>query len=182
MKANIFAAGVVLTLALSHSPLAAEPAYDMGILRAMVNDLDHHDPYMRLNGAVAACLAGEGDQYLTTSWFEDHGWKPRVDVDMGIVEMRKPGADNMFAWVAEDGGSYRVWSEEIGTAAVKILLKDLMLAARIRAEKSTGENGCSGLTLVAGNVGYAVEITSSGNDPVCDAADNSAVHVIRAEG
>lgn len=182
MKANIFAAGVVLALALFQSPLAAEPAYDMGVLRAMVNDLDHHDPYMRLNGAVAACLAGEGDQYLTTSWFEDHGWKPRVDADMGIVEMTKPGADKMFAWVAEDGSSCRVWSEEIGTAAVKILLKDLMLAARIRAEKTTGESGCSGLTLVAGNVGYAVEVTSSGNDPVCDAEDNSAVHFIRAEG
>lgn len=166
----------------SCGPLAAEPAYDMGILRAMVDDLDHKDPYMRLNGAVAACLAGEGDQYLTTSLFEDHGWKPRIDEDMGIVEMTRPGDDLLYAWVAEDGSSCRVWSEEIGTHAAGIILKDLADAARIRTEPATGDSGCAGMSLIAGNVGYVVEVTSAGNDPTCDDESTSGVHFTRADG
>lgn len=182
MSVSFIRASALAALLLSPTPLFAEPARDMGIIRHMVDDLDHESRFMRLNGALAACLAGEGDQYLASSWFEDHGWLPRVDSDMGIVEMTNTAHDDLYAWIAEDGSVCQVWAEDVGTQDAMDILKELAEAAGMPVSNATGEVGCQALTVVAGTVGYLVEVTSSGNDPVCVDVNTSRVNFTRAEG
>lgn len=182
MSVSFIRASALAALLLSSTPLLAEPARDMGIIRNMVDDLDHESRFMRLNGALAACLAGEGDQYLATSWFEDHGWLPNVEEDMGIVEMIHPGNSDLYAWVAEDGSACQIWAEDVGTQDAWDILNELVEAAGLPIESANGEIGCNAMTLVAGDVGYLVEVASSGNDPVCEDVNTSRVHFIRAGG
>lgn len=182
MRLSFIHRGVLAALALLPAPLHAQQARDMGIIRNMVGDLDHESRFMRLNGALAACLAGEGDQYLASSWFEEHGWLPRVDTDMGIVEMVHPANADLYAWLAEDGSACQVWAEDVGTQDAFDILNELAEAAGLPAEKAEGEVGCPALTLLAGNVGYLVEVTSSGNDPVCIDVNTSRINFTRAEG
>ncbi len=91
----------------------------------MVGDLADESRFKRLNGALAACLAGRGDRYLTVSRFEDHGWTPHVEEDMGIIEMRRPDVPELYVWVADDDGSCRVWSEDVGTQDAFDILNEL---------------------------------------------------------
>ncbi|MBN9332786.1 hypothetical protein [Devosia sp.] len=182
MQLSLIRCSAVAVLIVLPAPLQAAEARDMGIIRNMVDDLDHESRFMRLNGALAACLAGEGDQYLASGWFEDHGWLPRVDTDMGIVEMTNRSHADLYAWIAEDGSACQIWAEDVGTQDAFDILNELAEAAGLPVEEAEGEVGCPAITLVAGNVGYLAEVTSSGNDPVCIDVNTSRINFVRAEG
>ena len=182
MRCTSSIAAVAAILVLQAAPALAEPAGGNDVISKMVGDLADESRFKRLNGALAACLAGRGDRYLTVSRFEDHGWTPHVEEDMGIIEMRRPDVPELYVWVADDDGSCRVWSEDVGTQDAFDILNELAEAAGFVTEKAKGEIGCAAITIAAGDVGYLVEVTSPEDDPVCVDVNASAVHFIRADG
>lgn len=168
------------TFTTAHSQTEQET--DLSILEAMVHDLSQKEAVQILKGAIAACLAGQGDADFTANLFASNGWDRRDDADMGIYELTNPETDEFYALVADDGSACRVWSEEIGTTQAFDLLKTVAIEANLTANNATGEIGCEALSLIVETNSFVVEVTSSGNDPFCEHDSTSGVHFIRAEG
>lgn len=174
--------GIVFFASFTTAHSQNEQAADMTILRTIVQDLSSDEAQSQLKGAMAACLAGEGDAERTANLFQENGWNRRDDADMGIFELTNPKTDEFYALVADDGSACRIWSEEIGTAEAFDLLKSVAEAASLSTESTTGEIGCQALSLIVETSSFVTEVTSSGNDPFCEHDSTSGIHFIRAEG
>lgn len=129
----------------------------------------------RLAGAYAACLGGDGDTEDTVSFFTEAGWTRSDEPDMGIIQVLADDGTDLYAWVSMDGSFCAVWSESIGTQIAAALLDGVLSVGDVTAEPGMIEGACSAYS--TGDT--VIEVTSSGNDPVCYSDDSSGVRFDR---
>lgn len=173
--------GPIAGLLLTCTPLLAQPIASPA-LQEMVAELQADEPAARLGGAIAACLTHAGDPDMTASAFQDHGWLAEAEPEMGIIMVNRPEDEQIWVWLADDGSSCRIWSEEVGTDETTSLLHQLLDSAEIDSEDSLGEIDCPALMLPGVTSDLLIEVTSSGNDPTCNQNSASAVHITLGEG
>lgn len=123
----------------------------------------------RLAAAYAACLAGDGDTAATDALFTAAGWERVVEPEMGTVEFTSPDR-SLYAMIWDADGFCMVLDEATGTDAARAVLDRVIAAAGYASEPVAEPDFCPLLQLKRG---LRVELTSSGNDPVCDSADTS---------
>lgn len=162
-------AGLILLLGVM--PAAAQ---EWSTVEFMARKLDSDDHGAAYGAAVAACLAGRGDPERTASLFTKGGWAVVEEREMGLMEISSPDAD-LYALAADDGSFCAAYSETQGTVAAIGKLQIIGGAAGLSFDSLDTPDGCIGFDM--GN-GIRSEITSSGNDPVCDSETTSSVRFL----
>ena len=144
----------------------------------MARDLKKNDPVKAYRGAVAACLAGQGDTAKTADLFEKAGWTVTADAEMGLTEIGGP-VDGIYVLTANDGSFCAAYSEIQGTDTAIGNLQIVSGAGGFRLNSAASDMGCDAYTLAPG---ILAEITSSGNDPACTDGATSQVRFTFGQG
>ncbi|NPD14082.1 hypothetical protein HOY34_02575 [Xinfangfangia sp. D13-10-4-6] len=126
-----------------------------------------------LQAAYATCLELGNKADAATEAFRKAGWSVEGDAETGFYE--SAGPEDLFALTWADGGFCLIQSETIGSARAAELLAGVLAEAGLTAAPSAAEAGGECPTLALAQIGAMVEVTSSGNDPVCVSSDNSGV-------
>lgn len=155
-------------------PAAPALAQEWSTVEFMARDLKKDDPAAAYRGAVAACLAGQGDVEKTAKLFDKGGWTRSDETEMGLVEYASPN-DDLYVAQADDGSFCAAYAESLGTDVATGALQIVSGAGGLSLETTKGEFDCDAYTLATGVV---AEITSSGNDPVCSDAGTSSVRIL----
>lgn len=136
-------------------------------------------PEQGLAAAYAACLAGDGETEPTAEHFARMGWMRQDQPDMGTVEFWSDDP-NFWAMVWDgEGGFCMVSDETIGTETARNTLEGVSAAAGYGLTPTQPDSMCPLFELKPGLV---AELTSSGQDPVCDDPMNSAVRFTWSAG
>ena len=154
--------------ALAPLPLAA---LDMNVIEYMAKDLKRDGSAKKYNGAIASCLAGNGDPAKTAEYFAQGEWDVTPQPEMGIIEFSGPD-ENVYAMAADDGSFCMASAEDQGFISAMGKLQVMGLAAGLKFKEVPHPTGC--LTFEMEN-GLTGQITSSGNDPVCEDENTSSV-------
>lgn len=153
-------AATLACLACLTLPAAAQ---EWSTVEFMARGLKKDDPAQAYRGAVAACLAGQGDVDKTAALFEKGGWTRSDEAEMGTVEYVGANAD-IYVLQADDGSFCAAYSEVQGTDTGLGNLQIVGGAAGLSFDHALSDAGCDSYTLAPG---ILAEVTSSGNDPVC---------------
>ncbi len=153
--------------------LIASPAVaqEWSTVEFMARDLKKDDVTAAYRGAVAACLAGQGDVEKTAAYFTEAGWSRADEAEMGTVDYTGPD-QSLYVLQAADGSFCAAYSETQGTDAAIANAQIIGGAGGFAFDSAPSEMGCIAFQLAPGIV---AEITSSGNDPVCSDAATSSV-------
>lgn len=169
-----------MRLAAALCVLLAAPALaqDWSTVEFMARDLKKDDAIRAYRGAVAACLAGQGDVEKTAAFFVDAGWTRTDEAEMGTIDYAGPD-DSLYVLQAADGSFCAAYSETQGTDSAIGNLQIIGGGAGLTLESLDMPDGCIALALGGG---IQAEVTSSGNDPTCSSATSSSVRFIFAGG
>ncbi|MCU0801038.1 MAG: hypothetical protein MUD11_04560 [Rhodobacteraceae bacterium] len=146
-------------------------AQDWKMVEFLTSDLDDEKPGQAFGAAIAACMLGQGDAAKTAALFTDAGWTLTADAEMGLNQIASPHA-SLSVLAATDGSFCAVDSMETGTDVAASLLLQTVSFAGLGTSVAPGPGACTSLQVTPA---IAVEVTSSGQDPVCDDPTNSAV-------
>jgi hypothetical protein len=146
-------------------------AQDYGIVSFMTGDLDDRDPAKAYRSATAACLLGKGDPAATVARFTEAGWTVTEDADMGLTQIASADP-NTYVLMATDGSFCAAYSETLGTDSGIANVQIVGGAGGFSMASVDNPMGCIAFQLAPE---VQVEITSSGNDPVCTDAATSSV-------
>jgi hypothetical protein len=130
------------------------------------------DEVAMYQSAIAACVVGQGDAAATAEIFTSAGWTVAED-EPGLNLISGPNAD-IYVLAATDGSFCAAYAEIIGTTAAIGNLQIIGKAAGFSEKGALGEMGCFALQLTPSII---AEVTSSGNDPVCNDIDTSSVRI-----
>ena len=140
------------------------------MLEFQLRDLQDATNSKVLRGAVAACMLGNGDAEAAATLFTDAGWSRTDDAEMGMVSLT-PTQGDATVTLYENGRICDVTSEVWGGAtALGALQVSVMLAGFQLVSDQTSECARFALTDM-----ITVDLTSSGQDPVCISESNSNV-------
>ncbi len=155
--------------------LIAAPALaqEWSTVEFMARDLTKDDAAKAYRGAIAACLAGQGDAERTAALFEKGGWTREDQAEMGTIDYTGP-QEGLYVLAAADGSFCAAYSESLGTDAATGNVQIIGGAAGLAFDSADSALGCIAFRLAPG---ITAEITSSGNDPVCSDAGTSQVRV-----
>ena len=103
---------------------------------------------------------------------ESFGWEGDTDPEMGLGFLYPPADSQVFITVALDGSFCQVESATIGSESAANRLRGELDRFGDAPEYGKDDMGCTRLDL---GDGYAVTITSGGNDPTCASDENSAL-------
>lgn len=144
---------------------------------AFAQDPDERPEYQFLEG-ITACLMGEGDVEKTTAALAAFGWTAEAQAEMGLVEFVPAVGEATFAYMSDAVEFCQIESTVMGTRVAEGML-ELYLADGsdpvLTAEFGTTADGCAMYTL---SNGVVVEVTSGGNDPICQSETNSALRFL----
>jgi hypothetical protein len=161
------------TLALAAALASATPAMalDLFMAESSLRGLGDADPARAHGAAIAACLVGQGDAARTAALFTDAGWTLTSDTDMGLNQITSSHAA-LSVLAATDGSFCAVYAEDTGTEIATAQMMLLVASTGLGTSVAPGTSDCTSvqLTPVIG-----IEVTSSGNDPVCEDAATSQV-------
>jgi hypothetical protein len=162
-----------MRLAAALCVLLAAPALaqEWSTVEFMARDLKKDDATKAYRGAVAACLAGQGDVEKTAAFFTEAGWTRTDEAEMGTIDYTGPD-DSLYVLQAADGSFCAAYSESQGTDAAIANVQIVGGAGGFGFDSAASAMGCIAFRLAPA---IAVEITSSGNDPVCSDAATSQV-------
>ncbi|NGM47332.1 hypothetical protein G5B31_17480 [Rhodobacter sp. SGA-6-6] len=160
-----------LILALTALPVTAQDWSTVEFMTRKLDDPDHGAAY---RAAVAACLAGRGDPAATAALFLEGNWVTVEEREQGLMEIFSPDAD-LYVLAADDGSFCAAYSEVQGTATAIGNLQIIGGAAGLSLESLDMPAGCIAFAL---GHGIQAEVTSSGNDPVCESETTSSVRFI----
>jgi hypothetical protein len=160
-----------IILALLLAP-PASAAQDVEALRNMVAALNNADEVAMYQSAIAGCLLGQGDSAATAQIFASAGWTVAED-EPGLNYISGPNPE-VYVLAATDGTFCATYAETIGTTPAIGSLQAVGKSAGFSEEGTTGEIGCFALQLTSAIV---AEVTSSGNDPVCEDPNTSSVRI-----
>lgn len=163
------ATAALLALLLSAAPAVAD---DM-VLSIMGRKLDQPAAEGGHVSAVVACWRGAGDADLTAALFAEGGWTADHDTEMGLIFLASPAGD-LAATLADDGSFCEVASERRGTSQASQVLVPMLAAAGLSLQSGNGPSGCQAFMP---KPGVTVEITSTGQDPVCASDTTSAIRM-----
>ncbi len=155
--------------------LAASPAAAQdwaGVVR-LVGDIRSEDPALAYKAATAACVAGRGDPDWTVMIFQSAGWAYSKEDEPGLDVFQSPHPD-VYVLMASDGSFCAAYSESQGTDTATANVFQIIVAGMLSADSAKTEMGCTAFALAPGVV---AEVTSSGNDPVCDDRSTSSVRI-----
>lgn len=168
-SAGMIRAAILAAAALS----AAAPAMalDLFMAESSLRNLDATDPARAHGAAIAACLVGQGDAARTAALFTDAGWTLTADADMGLNQITSSHAA-LYVLAATDGSFCAVYAEDTGTEIATAQMMQLIASTGLGTSVAPGTSDCASvqLTPVIG-----IEVTSSGNDPVCEDEATSQV-------
>lgn len=157
-----------LTLALALAPTLAA-AQSMEAVTAKLSAPGGIEQQM---GAVAACLVGKGDPDATLALFTEAGWTAERDAEMGMIYLAPPQGD-VYVTLGDDGRFCDVASEAIGLGEAAGMTTELSFAANVAIMPSYDAQGCKTLDYE----GARIALTTTGQDPVCDMGDTSALRI-----
>lgn len=171
MARNRLIRPAVLVLLAFATPAIAQ---EWSTVEFIARDLKKDDAGAVYRGAIAACLAGQGEVEKTAKLFDKGGWTRSDETEMGLVEYASPSND-FYVVQADDGSFCAAYAESLGTDIATGALQIIAGAGGLSTDTAEGELGCAAYALAPGVV---AEITSSGNDPVCSDANTSSVRVL----
>lgn len=126
-----------------------------------------------LDQGIDGCFNTVGDSgEATANYLADQNWSGDADTEMGLGWLYPEGRENPFITVAVDGSFCQVESSTVDSSTASERLRAYLEAAGQEYEIDKDEMGCTKLNL---GDGYAVTITSGGNDPMCGSDKDSAL-------
>ena len=161
------------TLALLAALPVAAPAMalDLFMAESSLGALTDSDPTRAYGAALAACLVGQGDAGRTASLFTDAGWTLTTDTDMGMNQIASTHSA-LYVLAAIDGSFCAVYAEDTGTEIAATQMMQLVASTGLGTSVAPGTSDCTSVQLTPA---IGIEVTSSGNDPVCDDDATSSV-------
>lgn len=131
------------------------------------------DTAARFDQGIDGCYSTIGDGgRQTAEYLADAGWNGDADDEMGLGWLYPEGSEDPFITVAVDGSFCQIESARLGSEAAAGLLRTYLEAAGQDFDPDKDEMGCTRFDL---GDGYAVTITSGGDDPTCASDKNSAL-------
>ncbi len=121
-----------------------------------------------MKSALALCFDGEPEMLAGAA--KAQGWTVEADAEQGLVTFFKGDGSETFGFIATDGSFCQAESMTLSSADAAMILQEVVEAYDYDSDKD--DMGCPRLSFAG--IGTAT-ITSGGQDPVCDAKDNSAV-------
>jgi hypothetical protein len=146
-------------------------AQDLSTVEFMARKLNDDDAGKVYASAIAACLAGQGDAEKTAALFTGKDWTLTEEAEMGLNELASPH-DAVYVLAATDGSFCAAYAEDRGTDVATANLMVLIGAGGLGSEDVSTADGCFAFQLTPTIV---AEVTSSGNDPVCQDDATSSV-------
>ncbi len=133
----------------------------------------HADTLSLFDEGLDGCFAtvGQGGRQ-TAEYLADAGWNGDADDEMGLGWLYPATTEDPFITVAIDGSFCQIESASIGTETAATRLRAYLDQAGQGFDPDKDENGCTRFDL---GKGYAVTLTSGGDDPTCASDDNSAL-------
>lgn len=127
-----------------------------------------------LREGIEGCYATVGEDATVTHdlMSDSFGWEGDTDPEMGLGFLYPPADSQVFITVALDGSFCQVESATIDSATASEHLRSEIERFGDEPEYDKDDMGCTVLNL---GDGYAVTITSAGNDPTCGSDENSAL-------
>lgn len=126
-----------------------------------------------LDQGIDGCFNTVGDSgEATANYLADQNWSGDADTEMGIGWLYSEGREDPFITVAVDGSFCQVESSTVDSSTASERLRAYLETAGQEYQIDKDEMGCTKLNL---GDGYAVTITSGGNDPICGSDKNSAL-------
>lgn len=156
-----------LLLACLAAPAAAQ---DRAMLEHLLRDLDDATDPKALRAATAACILGEGNADAIAAYFTEAGWTRSDDTEMGMTSLSAP-AGSVGVSLYDDGRICDVASEGWGTDTALGALQIASGVAGLGLE-TLPDSECTALRLTPS---VTVEVTSTGQDPVCFSENTSAL-------
>jgi hypothetical protein len=132
------------------------------------------DEAANLREGIEGCYNTVGEDATVTHdlMFETFGWEGDTDPEMGLGFLYPQKDSQVFITVALDGSFCQVESATIDSASASEQLRRVLDQFGQEVEYDKDDMGCTRLNL---GDGYAVTITSGGNDPTCGSDENSAL-------
>jgi hypothetical protein len=161
------------TLALMIALPVAAPlmALDLFMAESSLRTLNDSDPSRAYGAALAACLVGQGDAARTAALFTDAGWTLTEETEMGLNQIASTHAA-LYVLAAVDGNFCAVYAEDTGTDIAAAQMMVLVTSTGLGTSVAPGASDCTSVQLTPA---IGIEVTSSGNDPVCEDAATSSV-------
>jgi hypothetical protein len=148
-------------------------AQDAAALQILGRGIDDTMGIPLMSAATAVCLANDGDGAALVAAFETEGWLVTTDAEMGESGMTRDGAD-VFVMMFQDGAICDVGSMTLSTGDAISALQTVAGAAGLALEPVTDAMGCDAYQIAPG---ITVEITSTGQDPVCQSDTDSTLRI-----
>ena len=157
-----------LLAAVLASPVAAQDAV---MLQFLTRDLTAGSGTKLMTAAAAACILGKGDADATSAYFTGAGWLRQDDDEMGETTIYREGAD--VGVTLYDGGALcDVASESIPTDGAISALQVMAGSTGLSLTSFDSPDGCQAYQL---SEATSVVISSTGQDPSCEASPTSAL-------
>ncbi len=138
-------------------------AQDAAMLNHFAGSLNKPTETKVLSAAAAACLLGNGKTEDIAARFTDAGWTREDDTEMGVTSLT-PAEGNVYVSLYNDGKICDVASEAWGTEKAISALQVVAGGSGLSLNSVDNPSECDTYAL---SDTITVEITSSGNDPVC---------------
>lgn len=134
----------------------------------------HADETALLREGIEGCYTTVGEEATLTHELmsESFGWEGDTDPEMGLGFLYPQRDSQVFITVALDGSFCQVESGTIDSATASEHLRAVLDQFGQEVEYDKDDMGCTRLNM---GDGYAVTITSAGNDPLCGSEENSAL-------
>jgi hypothetical protein len=158
----------LLTLMLA----APATAQDWTSIVRVAGDLRSADAALTYRSAAAACLAGRGNPDNTALIFESAGWVVTPD-EAGLTAFQSQHPA-VYVLMSETGDFCAAFSERHGTDAATEALYAIVVAGFLSLDTAPSDLGCKAYALAPGIV---AEVTSSGNDPICEDSRSSSIRL-----
>lgn len=165
------AAASLLALVLAAPAAAESPAPIAAGLTDLLAGFASPEAGAVLAAGYAACLAGDGQAAATAAFFAGAGWARQDDPEMGTIDFAAPD-HGLTAMIWDSEGFCMVDSATLGTDRARAELARVTAAAGLDPQPVEPDAYCP---LVDLRPGLRAELTSSGQDPVCDSDTDSAV-------
>ena len=159
---------LILSAVLLATPLAAQ---DTTMLISLAAGLTDQSGTKLMSAAAAACILGGGDGDTAAKIFTDAGWTRSDDAEMGETALYKDGAD-VGVTLYEGGVICDVASEKIATDGAISALQIMAGSTGLSLRSIDTPDGCQSYQLTDT---ASVVISSTGQDPSCEASPTSAL-------
>jgi hypothetical protein len=131
-------------------------------------------PASEMQQAIAACLYNGGDAQSTYETLSELGWEGDADDEAGVGYIYPATGENTVVTVALDGSwcnaeSFVQSSEDSAMQLLGLIEGE---GGNYDVSYDKDEMGCTQFGL---GDGWKVTVLSGGQDPICGAADNSAI-------